>query len=160
MKRVFLHIFLPLFALLLMFGCRSKEKKFIHRMEGVWNIAQEDIIRINPDGSVEQVSSGTDIGTLTLREGDGIDQSANFLYYTIELASSNYSWRDLPFKSEEEQKRVFFYYFYCQDLFHCDMIATIEEDQANRQKWSFFRREGSGNGGTVHRKTTWVLERL
>jgi hypothetical protein len=158
MKSLYLIYLSSLLSLLLVSSC-NPQRQFINRMEGVWNIAQEEIVLINPAGSTDPVSSGTDIGVLTLEAGDFIDQSAGSLYYTLELTNSNFSWRDLSFKTDPERKRVFFYNFYCDDLFGCDMIATIIEDKPNQQVYSFIRRAGSTNGGSIHRKTTWTLER-
>lgn len=127
-------------------------------MEGTWDIVEESIILINPDGTTETLSEKTDVGVLTLTEpvfDDGV-----FLDYTLTLNDGSFSWSLQPFKADEEAKRVFFYYFYCNDLFGCDMIATIESDKRNTQQWSFYRKTGATSGsGTAHRKTTWVLER-
>ena len=136
-------------------GCvRDDQVRFKNRMEGVWKI-DEVIVLINQDGSTSPVSETDGVGTLILTRpefDDGV-----FLDYSLSLTNSNYSWSNQPFKTDEARKRVFFYYFYCPDLFGCDMVATIEMDKRNEQRWSFFRQVSQGNA--THRKVTWTLTR-
>jgi len=120
-------------------------------MEGSWTI-DETITHIYPDGQSEEVSSGKGIGTLLL-EPPEFDEGV-FLDYTLTLNNSSFTWSKKPFKTDEGRKRVFFYYFYCEELFNCDMVATIEEDEKSTQKWSFYRPEAG-----YHRKVTWELTR-
>ncbi|MCB0705136.1 MAG: hypothetical protein KDC34_07490 [Saprospiraceae bacterium] len=150
---------LLLVSIFLLLGCAKSQLRYAKVMEGTWNIAEETIILINPDGKTELVSQATDVGTLLLEEpilGDGI-----FLDYTIVLNNNPYTWVKLPFKTDDERKRVFFYNFYCGDVFNCDMSATIEVDKKDEQMWSFFRQDTATSGsGTAHRKTTWTLRRV
>jgi hypothetical protein len=132
-------------------GCRNDQVRFRHRMEGSWNIARETVILINPDGTTDLLVDDEDAGTLLLSE-DAL--SDKFLIYTLRLNRSNFQWAPNSMKCDEERKRVMFYFFYCGDIFGCDMNATIEEDMPDRQVWSFFRPVGDG-----HRKVTWTLER-
>ena len=143
---------------LLFSACKSEQRRFNNRMEGTWNIANETIVQIMPDGSTQVTSDTDNAGTLIIEEDD-FELGKVFMNYSLSLTTSNFNWTQEPFKTDEERKRVFLYYFYCEDLFGCDMIATIEEDKPNRQVWNFFRQDGSVNGVTVHRKVTWTLEK-
>lgn len=114
----------------------------------------EVISNIYSDGSSQIESETENVGTLTLVPSeieDGV-----FLEYTLELADGSFMWSAKPFKTDESRKRVFFYYFYCEELFGCDMVATIEEDSRKKQVWSFFRPTNQ-NGQPTHRKVTWTL---
>ena len=136
-------------------ACTPGQVRYINQLQGSWNIAHERVILINPDGTTETLEDRDDAGTLLLTaQGDNY-----FLNYSLTVVGSNFTWVDKSFTTDEKQKRVLFYNFYCEELFGCDMIATIEERANNRQVWSFFRRAGSSSGGTIHRKTTWILER-
>ncbi|MCB0637954.1 MAG: hypothetical protein KDC54_15100 [Lewinella sp.] len=157
MQRSPYFLLLGLLVTLLLVGCRDKQIRFSHRMEGTWEITREVITLIKPDGSTETTVDRENAGVLELND-DNDDKF--FLNYNLTVDGSNYSWVNLPFQCDEERKRVLFYYFYCDDIFGCDMIATIEEDKPRRQQWSFFRQSGSEPGGTVHRKVTWVLEKM
>lgn len=148
------------FALLLiaaigLSGC-NEQKRYVNRMEGSWNIARQETSVIGNDGTVTDVEVITDAGTLLLSEPSG--GSDLFLDYTLTLSFSSFTWSGLPFKTDDFNKRVFFYNFFCPDLFGCDWVGTIEEDQPGKQVWVFFRRT-TMNGAQAHRKTVWTLER-
>lgn len=135
----------------------NKQKKFLNRMVGTWNIVEERSQRINSDGTIDQVENSTDVGELILSEPSF---SADiFMDYSIFFTASGFSLRDRAFKTDEDRKRVFFYNFFCDDLFGCDWAGTIEEDEPARQVWTFYRRTSGANGGSAHRKITWTLEK-
>lgn len=142
------------FLLILLMGCDRTQIRFNNRMVGTWKIAREKIVLINPDGSVDEVANRTDAGTLELYQEE-FDRF--FMQYNLTLTYSNFRWTGKACKTDENNKRMNFYNFYCDELFGCDMIATIETNERDRQIWSFFRRAGSTTGGTAHRKTTWTL---
>jgi hypothetical protein len=125
--------------------------KFVNRMEGNWELTQEEQIWIKPDGTTELLSEGTNLGTLTLTNPTDSDL---FLYYDLQIPGVFSRARD-GFKTGEEGKRVFFYYFYCDELFGCDLVCTIKENTENRQVWQFVRPYSSGG----HRRITWTFER-
>jgi len=137
--------------LLLQSCLRDDQVRFKNRMEGTWTI-NEAITRIYEDGSTEVISNTPNVGTLLLEPSDF--EGGVFLDYTLTLNNSSFTWVQKPFKTGEGRKRVFFYYFYCEELFNCDMVATIEEDKRNSQKWSFYKNESG-----FHRKVTWELSR-
>lgn len=148
MKRFYTLLLLPI----LLVGClKDDQARFKDRMEGTW-IIDETITHIYPDGRAEVASTTPSVGTLLLERSDFDD--GVFLDYTLTLNNSSYSWNRKPFKTDEGRKRVFFYYFYCEELFNCDMVATIEEDKANSQVWNFYRVESG-----YHRKVHWKLRR-
>ncbi|MEZ4826452.1 MAG: hypothetical protein R3C61_09175 [Bacteroidia bacterium] len=151
-----LYFFLAAFILLLTSACKDKQLVYASQMEGVWNIAHEEIVIIHPDGSVADVSETENVGVLTLtaEEGDRV-----FRTYSLTLTNSTFSLSGLPFKADEELKRVFFYNFFCGDIFGCDWVGTIEVNEKNRQQWSFIRQIDNPNGADSHRKTTWTLSR-
>ncbi|MDP5170640.1 MAG: hypothetical protein NWR72_10370 [Bacteroidia bacterium] len=147
--------FLPL-LLLLLSGC-DPEVKFGKRIGGSWNIAVQETQVINSDGSISDERRETDVGELTITEPDG---SPTYLEYSLTLTNSNYRWNFLPFKTDDTNQRVFFYFFFCSDILGCDWVGTIEENLPDRQVWVFYRSTTGSNGAPAHRKTTWRLERL
>ena len=152
MKPTFLpYISLALLSILL-WGCTNKQERFADRMVGTWNIDREVIEQIFPDRSVVEEADNENIGTLLLEEQAGIGEV--FLDYTLRIDGVNYPWNQLPFKTDEERKRVFFYNFFCPEIFGCDLVCTIVKDERNRQVWHFIRPQ-SGQ----HRKVTWTLSR-
>lgn len=144
-----------LLLVVLLTSC-DEQKRYVNRMEGSWNIARQETSVINNDGTVSDVEIITDAGTLLLTEPSG--GSNLFLDYTLSLNFSTFTLSGLPFKTDEFNKRVFFYNFFCPDVFGCDWVGTIEEDQPGKQVWVFFRRTTT-NGVQAHRKTVWTLER-
>jgi hypothetical protein len=134
-------------------GCKNQQERYPNRMEGTWNIAREIIEIIQTDGTTTLESDERNVGFFTFTSPpDGVV----FTNYSLVLNNSSFSINSEPFKCDEERKRVFFYYFYCLDLFGCDLVATIEEDGRNRQVWSFIRPTGEE---VNHRKVTWELEK-
>ncbi len=129
----------------------DQQKRFSQRMEGSWEIIQEEIILIKRDGNTELLSDKENVGSLLLSDPGFGD---TFLDYTLRIEGTTYPWNQLPFKTDEERKRVFFYNFFCADLFGCDFVGTILEDKVNRQRWQFIRPSGDD-----HRRITWTLER-
>lgn len=137
----------------LLSGCEPTQVRFNNRMEGSWNMARETIVRINPDGTVDELANRVDAGIIEFSQ----DEFDNFFVnYSISLNYDPFRWTDKSFKTDEKNKRAIFYNFYCEDLFGCDMIATIETNERDRQIWSFYRSLGAG----AHRKTTWTLVRM
>ncbi|MEO1449297.1 MAG: hypothetical protein AAFV07_07185 [Bacteroidota bacterium] len=139
--------------LVLLAGCDRTQIRFNNRMVGTWNIAREKIVIINQDGSVDEVANRTDAGTIEFFQEE-FDRF--FMQYNITLNYDPFTWREKPVKTDEQNKRMLFYYFYCEEQFECDMIATIETNESDRQIWSFYRSV-SNNGQAAHRKTTWTL---
>lgn len=136
---------------LLLGSCIDRTQiRFVKRMEGTWQLAHEEQLQIFPDGSTDLLSEGDNLGTLTLTNPFDSDL---FLYYDLSIPGV-YSRSSDGFKIGEEGKRVFFYYFYCDDLFGCDLACTILENEANRQVWQFVRPNAEG-----HRRITWTFER-
>ncbi|MEM6262926.1 MAG: hypothetical protein AAGI38_10495 [Bacteroidota bacterium] len=156
MRSITWTLLMTALSLLLMTACRAPQVRYANRLVGEWNIATEKRVLVKADGKEEILVDTTNVGTLMLAE---TEEDGIFLSYTLSLADGSFSIQDQPFKLDNYGKRAFFYYFYCSELFGCDMIATIEEDQKDRQVWSFFRRAGTTSQGPEHRKTTWFLER-
>ncbi|RMG61690.1 MAG: hypothetical protein D6722_19345 [Bacteroidetes bacterium] len=138
--------------LLALAACRPDQTRFIHRMEGTWTLAHEEVVHILPSGEVVPISEGQNLGTLLLENND---DSRVFLDYTLTLPGVNFDWNQKPFKCDEARRRVFFYNFFCNEIFNCDLVATIQEDTPQRQVWMFIRPEGNG----IHRRVTWTFER-
>ncbi|MFY0672744.1 MAG: hypothetical protein JXQ87_05045 [Bacteroidia bacterium] len=142
-----------LFILLFFQSCvRDDQTRFKNRMEGTWQM-NEVIIHINPDGTSTQISETPIFGTLILQNDPNAIDVGIWLEYSITLNNSNFRWELLPFKTDEDNKRVFFYNFFCNELFGCDLVATIEKNERNLQQWSWIRPEANG----VHKKVTWTL---
>jgi len=150
----FLHI-IPLLLIFLV-SCSDKQERFANRMEGTWIIEREVIEQIYADGTVIEEADNENIGTLLLEDQEGVGNV--FLDYTLQINGATYPWNRLPFKTGEERKRVFFYNFFCPEVFGCDLVCTIIEDERNRQVWQFVRPRGSG-ATFHHRKVTWTLTR-
>jgi hypothetical protein len=133
-------------------ACLSGEQnRFNNRMEGTWQM-DETVILINQDGSTTPVSETPAVGTLLLQSNGA---SGIAMDYSLTLTNSTYTWEILPFKTDEDNKRVFFYYFFCNEIFGCDLVATIEKNERNLQQWSWVRPAGNGQ----HKKVTWVLKK-
>ncbi len=146
------QIIILILATLLTSSCIDRTQvKFVKRMEGSWSLVKEEIALINPDGTTDLESESENIGSLTLTNPENSDL---FLYYDLSIPGVYNRARD-GFKIGEEGERVFFYYFYCDDIFGCDLVCTIVENSSNRQVWQFIRPRGNG----VHRRVTWTFER-
>ena len=135
---------------------RNKQVRYKDRMLGAWTIGEE-VVQIQADGSTHEVSKSMEVGTISFAEPE-FDEGV-FLDYTLLLNNSSFSLHQQPFKTDESRSRAFLYYFYCNELFHCDLIATIEKDTRKEQVWSFFRQDNF-NGQPTHRKTTWTLTKV
>ncbi|MCB0736125.1 MAG: hypothetical protein KDC92_01335 [Bacteroidetes bacterium] len=137
-------------------GCiRDKQFRYKRQMEGTWSISEvrEHILY---DGTTVPISSGDDIATLTLAKPEF--EEGIFLDYSFALNTGAFAISG-NFKTDESRQRAFLYYFYCESLFGCDLIATIEEDKVNKQVWSFIRRDDY-NGEPTHAHTTWTLTKV
>lgn len=141
-----------LFLGLLLSSCQDKQQRYLQRLEGRWNLVSETISIINIDGTVNFESEEFDVGELALTNEKGLDF---FLSYTLTLADGTIAAGPNEFQNDEQNKRVLFYNYFCTDDLDCDLVATVEEDKANRQVWNWYQPFGSGS----HRRIRWVLER-
>lgn len=141
---------------LTLFSSCDEQRRYVKRMVGTWNIVQEDVRRINSDGTVDREATNLQIGTLLLTEPDF---SAILIDYSITFPGANFSRSGYGFKTDENAKRVFLYNFFCDDIYNCDWVGTIEEDETDRQVWTFYRGTTGANGAPAHWKYTWTLER-
>lgn len=122
-------------------------------MEGTWNLAHEEIVVIMQNGTADTLSVKENVGMMLLEPTATVGGSNVFLDFSLTLVNSNFRWVALPFKCDDARKRVFVYNFFCNDIFGCDLVCTIEKDTPTEQRWSFIKSLGNGQ----HRKTTWVL---
>lgn len=147
--RTYLNI---LFALVLIFVSCNTQKKYSSKLEGEWELSRVASYDILQDGTTENHIETLNGGTIIFESTDSDS------YFTKALLNLNNNFQNLSFsvKTDEHNKRIFFYNYYCNLPLNCDLVGTIVTDKPKLQIWSFVERTSNTQ---IHTRTTWELKR-
>ena len=152
MKKITLFI---LSLALLFTGCQ-KDDKLEKRLEGNWNIAHYENIKIFNDGTTEMVAEADDAGYFTFYK-DVLDLMVFDFSYTANGTTS--SGTGVNFLIDDHAQRIIIINGKCSGIIDCDIAYTIEENTSKRQVWSIYSLQQQTLSTDFVYKKKFVLEK-
>ena len=126
------------------FSCKTKEDRYLDRLEGTWTIDRLERRQINADGTVEVLTDERSVGTLTMvvaTYGDlDLESLKDFVFDYTENGQPVHVEGTL--KVDEQAKRVIVLGGTC---IQCDLAYTVEVNQKGKQVWSTFSYDSQNN---------------
>jgi hypothetical protein len=150
MKKIFPLLVLSI--LILFAGCQ-KDDKLEKRLEGNWNIAHYENIKIFNDGTTEVVAEADDAGYFLFYR-----DPSNLPVFDFEYTAggNTQSGSSVYYMIDDHAKRVIIIGGTC---IGCDLAYTIDENTSKRQVWSIYSLQQQGLSTDFVYKKKFVLEK-
>ncbi len=143
-------------SLALLFSGCQKDDQLEKRLEGNWNIAHYENIKIFNDGTTEMVAEADDAGYFMFYK-DVLDLMIFDFSYTANGTTASGS--GVNFLIDDHAQRIIIINGKCSGIIDCDLAYTIEENTSNRQVWSIYSLQQQGLSTDFVYKKKFVLEK-
>ncbi|MBK8556346.1 MAG: hypothetical protein IPL65_11520 [Lewinellaceae bacterium] len=134
---------LPFIAFLLLFtACKTKEDRYLDRLEGTWTIDRLERKEIHTDGSVTVLTDERSVGTLNMKvatlDNLELENLKDFIFDYTENGLQKYV--EGVLKVDEQAKRVIVLGGTC---IQCDLAYTVDVNKKGKQVWSTYSYDAS-----------------
>ena len=147
-------------------GCRPEYVRDMRQLEGRWEIAKAEVLTINQDGSTS-VLEYENVGYIEITQ-DPFDSDGSgglkqaIMEYDDGVVRTSFNGY---LHNDEDNKRLWMSYYFCNNIFNCDLSWDIERDGGRTQVWASYFNDLTGRNqyspGTAlqHIKWTWTLKK-